>query len=92
MKAGLGVWIPNTLSRFDTVSISIVRSVLEPRRGTQGHPVSSPEAINKVISEVSQSLTGEGIRAPFSPTSQPGRSTVAESLLPLPRPQLSYES
>lgn len=50
--------IPHTLSLFYTISISIVRSILKsPRKGTQGQPVSTPETINKVISELSQVIS-----------------------------------
>lgn len=55
MKA---VGIPNTLSLFYTISISILRrSILKPRKGTQGQPVSTPQTINEVILELSQVIS-----------------------------------
>lgn len=54
MKA---VGIPDTLSLFYTISISLVKSILKPRKGTQGQPLSPPETINKVISELAQVIS-----------------------------------
>lgn len=48
---------PDTLSLFYTISISLVKSILKPRKGTQGQPLSPPETINKVISELAQVIS-----------------------------------